>query len=114
MHEVSIALNLLDIVTAQCRKEGYSGIKEVRVRIGRASGIMPDALVFAFDAIKTGSMAEDAVLEIETVPVTGSCGDCRAVFSVEEEYVLACPECGSRSFTVTGGRELDIIDMEVS
>jgi len=114
MHEVSIALNLLDIVTAQCKKEGYSKIDAVRVRIGRASGIMPDALVFAFDAIKADSIAGTAVLEIESMPVTGNCRECSAVFSVEEEYVLACPECSSQSFSITGGRELDIIDMEVS
>lgn len=114
MHEVSIALNLLDIVTAQCRKEGYSRIEAVRIKIGRASGIMPDALAFAFDAIKGDSIAREALLEIENVPLTGSCRDCGAVFTTEAEYVLACPTCASLSFVMTAGRELDIIDMEVA
>ncbi len=114
MHEVSIALNVLDIITAQCRKEGYTRIDAVRIKIGRASGIMPDALSFAFDAIKGESIAEAAALEIVEVPVSGSCRDCNAVFTVEEEYILACPSCNSSSFMITAGRELDIIDMEVS
>jgi hydrogenase nickel incorporation protein HypA/HybF len=114
MHEVSIALNVLDIITGQCKKEGYTQIDAVRIKIGRASGIMPDALAFAFDAIKGESIAKDAILEIEQVPVTGSCHECKAVFTVEEEYILACPSCNGSSFLITAGRELDIIDMEVS
>lgn len=114
MHEVSIALNLLDIITAQCRKEGYSRIDAVRIKIGRASGIMPDALAFAFGAIKGESIAETALLEIQEVPLTGSCRDCSAVFTTEAEYILECPSCKSASFSITAGRELDIIDMEVS
>ena len=114
MHEVSIALNVLDIITGQCKKDGYTRIDAVRIKIGRASGIMPEALSFAFDAIKGESIAKSATLEIEEVPVGGSCRECNAVFTVEKEYILACPSCNGSSFMITAGRELDIIDMEVS
>lgn len=114
MHEVSIAANLLEIVSEQCRKGGYSRIESINLKIGRASGIMTDALLFAFDAMKTDSPAEGAVLMIEEVAVSGRCRDCGGTFTVQEEYVLRCPLCGGGSFQVVGGRELDIIDMEVS
>jgi hydrogenase nickel incorporation protein HypA/HybF len=114
MHEVSIATNLIEIVSEQCRKEGYGKIESIHLKIGRASGIMTDALLFAFDAIKTDSLAWDAVLTIDEVAVSGRCGDCGGTFAVEEEYVLRCPLCGGVSFQVLGGRELDIVDMEVS
>ncbi|TAN43269.1 MAG: hydrogenase maturation nickel metallochaperone HypA, partial [Nitrospirae bacterium] len=81
---------------------------------GRASGIMPDALLFAFDAIKPDSIAAAAALEIEEVPLTGRCNSCDRTFISEEEYVLSCPHCGGSSFVITAGRELDILDMEVS
>jgi hydrogenase nickel incorporation protein HypA/HybF len=113
MHEVSIALNLIDIVTEECRKSGGSTIETINLRIGRASGIMTDALLFAFDAVKAGSVAERAHLNIEEVPVAGHCRECSGDFKVGEEYVLRCPCCGSGSFEITAGRELDIIDMEV-
>jgi len=114
MHEVSIAQNLLDIVSRQCTEEGYTEIESINIRIGRASGILPDALMFAFDAIKSDSIAKSAKLNIAEIPVTGCCRDCENTFIVEEEYILSCPLCGGNSFFVTGGRELDIIDMEVS
>jgi len=88
MHEVSIALNLIGIASDQCKKHGCSIIESVNIRVGRASGVMSDALLFAFDAIKEGPVAGNAVLNIEEIPVSGHCGDCGSNFTTEEEYVL--------------------------
>lgn len=114
MHEASIAASLLEIVSSQCKRSGYRKIESIHLKIGRASGIMTDALVFAFEALKEDSLAKEAVLEIEEVPVSGHCFDCNNTFTTEEEYILGCPRCGGGSFRMTGGRELDVIDMEVS
>ncbi|MDH4233134.1 MAG: hydrogenase maturation nickel metallochaperone HypA [Nitrospirota bacterium] len=114
MHELSIAQNLIAIVSEQCLRNGFQEIESIRIRIGRASGIMPDALYFAFNAIKTDSIAKNASLNIEEIPVAGICRDCRNEFTAEEEYVLCCPSCKGSSFVITTGRELDIVDMEVS
>lgn len=114
MHEASIAASLLEIVSGQCIKSGYRKVESVHLKIGRASGIMTDALVFAFEAMKEGSLAKEAVLEIEEVPVSGRCFDCNGTFTTEQEYILSCPCCGGGSFRMTAGRELDVVDMEVS
>ncbi len=114
MHELSIAQNVLEIVSEQCNKSGYNKIDSINLRIGRASGIMPDALIFAFDVIKHDTIARDALLNIEEVPVTGLCKDCSSRFVVEEEYILNCPVCKGQSFQIISGREMDVIDMEVS
>jgi hydrogenase nickel incorporation protein HypA/HybF len=114
MHEVSIAINLLEIASEQCRKNGFSRVEAINLKIGRASGILPDALIFAFNAVRGDTICGDAVLAIEEIPVSGHCNDCDAGFAVEEEYVLCCPVCKGGSFAVTAGRELDIVDMEVS
>lgn len=114
MHETSIALNLLEVISDQCKKSGYSKIDSINVRIGRASGIMPDALLFAFEALKADTIADKASLNIEEVHVSGLCNDCSQYFTVEEEYVLCCPACGGSSFKITTGREMDIIDIDVS
>ena len=113
MHEVSIAEGLLSTAVNNCINNGYGRIETVRVRIGKASGVMPEALLFAFDAMKEGTIAAGAYLEIETVPVSGNCSSCCSDFSVEDNYVLCCPVCGGSSFTVHSGRELDITEMEV-
>ncbi len=114
MHEASIAASLLEIVSGQCRKGGFSRIESIHLKVGRASGIMTDALIFAFDAMKEDSPAKGAVLEVEEVPVSGHCYDCNTTFTTEQEYILSCPGCGGSSFRMTGGREMDVVDMEVS
>lgn len=114
MHEASIVLSLLDTLTNRCREEGYNSIESIRIKIGMASGIMPEAIVFAFQAAKQDTIARDAELFIEMVPVGGSCSDCRNDFEVSEAYVINCPLCGSPSFKIGKGYELDIVEMEVN
>lgn len=114
MHEASIAMSVLDAVVEQCRQEGYETIEAVRLQIGRAAGILPDALQFAFEAAKRGTIAETAVLKIETIRLGGGCRDCGSGFESDERFVFNCPNCGSTAIEVKNGFEMRIIDMEVS
>ena len=113
MHEVSVAGSLLDIAVRECAGKGFGRIINIKVSIGRASGVMPEALLFAFDALKRDTIAGGASLIIEEVPVTGRCNGCSADFTVDGEYVLCCPSCGGGSFAVKTGREMDITELEV-
>jgi hydrogenase nickel incorporation protein HypA/HybF len=114
MHETALALSILDIVVNKCTEAGGRTVDSVRVRIGTAAGVLPEALLFAFDAVKATTVADKATLEIERVPVGGMCSDCKKEFAVEgAQYVFSCPLCGSRSFEITSGREMEILDMEI-
>lgn len=113
MHELSIAMGILDIVRAACLEQGLGRVETVRVRIGRATGVMPEALRFSFDVAKAGTPAAEAALEIEAVPLGGHCDGCGADFTVDEPYLLACPRCEGGAFRITGGNELQVVDLEV-
>ena len=113
MHEVSIAQSLIEIAIDNCIKQGYKGIEVIRVKIGKASGVVSDSLLFAFEALKTGTIAEKAVLIVDEIPVSGFCDSCKMPFTVEEKYVLSCPKCRGVSFRLDTGRELNIDEMEV-
>lgn len=113
MHETSIALGILDIINDRCIAEGYHAIESVRLRIGRAAGIMPEALLFSFDVAKVGTPAENAKLIINSIPLGGMCSACNSEFEVEEAYVLSCPRCGSSSFKIQKGYEMEIVEMDV-
>jgi len=114
MHEASIAISLIETVSGLCQQEGFSSIESVRIKVGRAAGILPDALLFAFDIAKAGTMASQAELFIEYIPVCGFCKDCNSHFETEERYIYACPACQSSAIKITGGDEMHIIDMEVN
>jgi len=113
MHEVSIAQGLLDIVVENCKKQGYTGIESIKVKVGKASGIVPEALLFAFESMKADTIAEKASLIIDEIPVSGFCNSCNSNFTVNEAYVICCPNCNSFSIRVDTGRELNVDEMEV-
>jgi hydrogenase nickel incorporation protein HypA/HybF len=114
MHEASIAISLLETVSDLCRQEGYTAIETVRLKVGKSAGILPDALLFAFDAAKEGTIAREAQLIIESVALGGVCNECGSSFESDERYIYACPACNSSSIKITQGDELQIIDMEVN
>jgi hydrogenase nickel incorporation protein HypA/HybF len=113
VHELSIALSVLDIVRGACEERGLAGVRAVRIRVGAATGLEPDSLRFAFDCSKAGTPAAEAALEIEAVPIGGHCDGCGAEFDTPERYVLSCPNCGGPRFRITRGDELQVIDLEV-
>lgn len=114
MHEISIALSLLDIVVNKCQEEGFHSIHSVKVRVGKASGILPEAFTFALEVAKKDTIARDAEFVIEVVPLGGFCNACGSHFEMEGTYVLECPICASSSFKIHKGYELEIVDMEVN
>ncbi|GAB6182443.1 hydrogenase maturation nickel metallochaperone HypA/HybF [Thermodesulfovibrio hydrogeniphilus] len=115
MHEASIAIQLLNIAVAECQKNGYNKIDSIKVIVGRATGVMTDALLFAFNVLKDGTPASEATLIIEEVPVRGICKDCKNEFQSNENYLIfECPNCGNLSIDLISGKELNIIEMEVS
>jgi len=113
VHEVSLALSLLEIVGKKCREEGYQRVKSVSVRVGKASGILPGAFSFALDVVKRETPARDARFIIDPVPLGGTCKACGKRFETEEPYIAQCPFCASPSVRITQGKELEIVEMEV-
>ena len=113
MHEVSIIQNALEMAEAQARSRGATRIHSLTLRIGALSGVVPDALEFAFEAVSTGTMAEGASLRIERVPAAAFCKQCGREFQ-PDEYLSQCPLCLSFSGEIRRGRELNLASLEVS
>lgn len=113
MHEVYIAESLLDTSIQRCKDEGFGKIKNIKVKIGRASTISVEALIFVFDALKIGSIANEASLIIEEIPTIGWCKSCNGEFNVERDFVFQCPCCGSDSVIIKSGNGLELAELEV-
>jgi len=65
MHELSIAEELLQIITKKASQVGIGKIEQINLKIGEFSGILPDALVFAFEMLSKGTITDGARIEIE-------------------------------------------------
>lgn len=65
MHELSITEELLRIICRRAAEENITRITRVTLRIGRYSGVMEEALTFAFEVLSEGTMTEGAEIRIE-------------------------------------------------
>jgi len=90
-----------------------SRILKLRLRIGSLSGVVPEAMRFAFDVVSHETMAEGASLEIEAVPAACWCAECRAEFECAD-FFNECPRCHNASGELRRGREMEIADVEIS
>ncbi|MCZ7635551.1 MAG: hydrogenase maturation nickel metallochaperone HypA [Verrucomicrobia bacterium] len=113
MHEASIMQEALAQAEAQARQHGCAAIHVLRLRVGALSGVVPEALEFAFEALKAGTLAAGATLEIERVEARAYCAHCRREFTLEDA-VFPCPDCGGWESELRQGRELDLVRLEAS
>jgi hydrogenase nickel incorporation protein HypA/HybF len=112
MHELSIMQNALNQALREAGLAGATRVHEIRLRIGVLSGVVPDALRFAFEALVPGTAAHGAVLTIEEVPARFWCAVCHRDF-VSANFFAECPDCGATSGELRAGRELELSSMEV-
>ncbi|TLU85934.1 MAG: hydrogenase maturation nickel metallochaperone HypA [Chlorobium sp.] len=104
MHEMSIALSIIEAVEEKAREEGAGKISGVDLVIGKLAGIEPESLKFCFSAAAKGTLAEDAVFMVEEPEGTGECGDCGMRFPVTF-YYAECPGCRSLRVKIVSGEE---------
>jgi hydrogenase nickel incorporation protein HypA/HybF len=115
MHELGIALNILEIAENAARQDGASTIRAIGVRVGAFSGVVPDALEFAFQAARTGTLAEHPRLEITVAPMVAHCAGCNLDFFVDNPHGVArCPVCLKPVPGVQHGEELTVTHLEVA
>ena len=113
MHELSVALDLLEGVQQTATRDGIERILAVHVRIGALSGIAPDALKFSWELATAGTVAANSALLVEAVPLVVFCETCAAERAPRASSGLVCPQCGSACPTIVRGRELQLVAMEV-
>lgn len=114
MHEVSIALGMVDELFRIAKENHAEKITLVKLKIGKMSGIVTDSLKFAFDAIKLEHpLLSETEIVIEEVPLVYECNDCHVSFNAEDIYFPACAECGSNNLKLVSGEEQHIESVEV-
>ena len=112
MHELSIMQSALDMALEGAKQAGAKELLVIRLRIGALSGVVPDALQFAFEALREGTLAQRAELAIEDVPARFWCSACAREFESDDMFA-ECPVCRQPSGDLRAGRELEIASLEI-
>jgi hydrogenase nickel incorporation protein HypA/HybF len=114
MHEMSIMKETLDLAIAAAVAQSAQRIHQLTLRVGQLSGVVPEALQFAFDVVTQGTLAEGATLTLEIVPIRCHCSACNLSFTPTDLYLYECPDCHQFSPHILQGRELQLDRVEVS
>ncbi len=109
VHELAIAESVIETITA---RTGERTVREVRLEVGRLSGVSADALRFCFELAAADTAADGATLVIDEPPGRAHCVTCGEEFVVEDPILLC--GCGSSDVRVLAGEELRILSVEVS
>jgi hydrogenase nickel incorporation protein HypA/HybF len=113
VHEAGLAMTALDVAAGRARERVSTRVHRLTLRVGDLSGVVPEALRFALEALSPGTVAAGAAFDIEVVPVECHCGRCYPPFR-PADVVYACPDYGTLSTDVWQGHELELVSLEVS
>jgi hydrogenase nickel incorporation protein HypA/HybF len=113
MHELSIALSMIEMATGEAEKRGGARIGALHLKLGVLSGVVKDALLFSWEIACAGTLLEGARLEIEEIPLVVFCANCRATKTLDSINSFLCPSCNLPTPEVVEGRELQVTALEI-
>jgi hydrogenase nickel incorporation protein HypA/HybF len=113
MHELSIALSILDLAAEEAERRGGGSITAIHLRLGPLSGVVKDALESSYHLAREGTALEKAELVIEDIPIIAYCPVCAAERPLPSPQQLCCPVCGTPTPEVIRGRELEVVALEI-
>jgi hydrogenase nickel incorporation protein HypA/HybF len=112
MHELSIALSIVEMAEEESARRGGLHITAVHVRLGTLAGVVKDALLSSFGLACQDTPLAGSQLVIEEVPGMIHCPVCDAHRPVDTLEWFRCPECGSLASELVQGKELEMVALE--
>jgi hydrogenase nickel incorporation protein HypA/HybF len=113
MHELSIALSIVDVAREEAESRGARHVSAVHLKLGQLSGVVKDALLFSYEIACQETALAGSRLVIEEVPVIVNCPHCKARRSVRSLQMFCCAECGTLAPEIVQGRELLVTALEI-
>ncbi|SCK52049.1 hydrogenase maturation nickel metallochaperone HypA [Streptomyces sp. WMMB 322] len=111
MHEMSIAVAMVEQVTESPAADGYGTVSAVRLRLGELAGVVADSLRFCFSLACAGTVLDGAELLIDHVPGRARCAPCGAEWATGMPPQLCCPQCDGGRAELVQGRELQVVGL---
>jgi hydrogenase nickel incorporation protein HypA/HybF len=114
VHELSIALSILDVAAEEAERRGLTRVAAIHMKLGGLSGVVKGALESAFELASAGHPLAGARLEIEEVAIVARCPRCMADCQVVSVQEIVCSLCGTPTPEIISGRELEVTALEVA
>jgi hydrogenase nickel incorporation protein HypA/HybF len=113
MHELSIAMSIVEMAEEESDRRGGARVTAVHLKLGRLAGVVKEALLSSYEMACEGTRLEGSRLAIREVPIIAHCAACNQPRTVESLNWFVCPECGSPVSKVLQGREMEVVALEI-
>ncbi|RXH54110.1 hydrogenase maturation nickel metallochaperone HypA [Granulicella sibirica] len=113
MHEISIAISIVDQVVEESESLGGLLVTAVHLSLGLLAGVDEQALQFCFKAACEGTLLEGSTLIIQLIPVTIFCPTCGMERMADSVQQPVCTVCRSAT-RIIKGHELEVAALEVA
>ena len=113
MHELSIAMSLLDLAAEEAERQGGGRVLAIHLKLGPLSGVVKEALLSAFELAREGPEFGQCRLVIEEIPIVVDCPTCLAPRPAQSVQEICCSVCGTPTMQLVSGRELEMVAMEI-
>ncbi len=113
MHELSIAMSIVEMATEEMVRNGGQQVNAVHLKLGQLSGVVKDALLFSYSLACDGTPLTGSELVIEEIPVVVYCPVCRKQQTLATIQHFCCPVCAEPTPEVLSGKEMVVTALEI-
>ncbi len=113
MHELSIALSIVEGAEEEVQRQGGGRVCAVHLKLGPLSGVVKEALLFSYELACEGTSLEGSALIIEPIPIRIYCETCHAEGDPISLQRLHCSQCSAADCRVIQGAEMELFALEL-
>lgn len=107
MHELSIAMSLVDIAKQEAKKRGAGAITEIELELGEFCGLDFECFNFSLNAVLAEQGMAHTKIVTHIIEAEMECEDCCLTFKPDSLFAV-CPICESSNTRLLKGEELRI------
>jgi hydrogenase nickel incorporation protein HypA/HybF len=107
VHELSIAMSIVEIATEYAEKDNSDKVLEIEIEVGDLSGVVIEALDFAMQSAVKMTICENAKWEIIRVKAVAKCNTTGKSYELNNLY-SPCPYCKEYGHELIQGKELRV------
>jgi hydrogenase nickel incorporation protein HypA/HybF len=116
MHELPVINKIVDICLQHAKKNDVKKIVAIELKVGTLSDLQPEWMQRYFDFVSKATIAAEAELVIEKMPLIYKCDECGQDFESDlsvQEPETACPNCNGTNCSIVSGNGYFISNMRV-
>ncbi|MEW5979376.1 MAG: hydrogenase maturation nickel metallochaperone HypA [Acidobacteriota bacterium] len=113
MHELSIALSIVEMASEEAEQRGGVRISAVHLKLGKLSGVVREALLSAYDLACEGTPLAGSRLVVDEVPVLAFCPSCETERPLVSMQAFRCCVCNAPTSQIVRGKEIEVVALEI-